>query len=575
MSDRQPNPRPSIRNKSGAFAGFGDKDCCCSPKVHAWGGVRLLGAGGLILAPAFNGAYFHGACFQGRPWLNDSDPTAPTNSDAWFFPHLNIEPPTQPATHDVRPKTSVLHQPTWLRFSHTQSFSDSNPGFVAIGLGLTAEGKVYGWGNSWPLEKYNAFWSQEYNVSLWRQVASERTWSAPVELEFEIGTGVYISADATGLRGSDGLFGFGSNDKYIVLVDTDGDVHVGFFVSGQGRYEIGWNSYSLDAQDAFIVGVTNTNYRVAVLDNHGNITQLIFNRSGNSLIGTTTQQHGILTGLAFASQGSGYPFGSNTYLLSFAGGGGTGAIGTTSAPGSGTSLNPSGQLLSWRLNSVGQGYTSAPTVTIVGDNAITPGSLIASVDDSEFVSIFPFTGLGGTVGDFSFVALTARGTLCLFRSIGAELTVLDPGNSYVVAGHIETPLGGNRVYALRDNGDIVSVRLPFTESHATLSEGTEMTVLHAHDPARLQFVKAAFAGNSLQTLSVLAIDTDGRLWAVGKNNDYRLGDGTNIDRASFVQIGSHRWKHVQYGRGSNTVNSGVAHTALAIHDDDSCDQDDC
>ena len=45
-------------------------------------------------------------------------------------------------------------------------------------------------------------------------------------------------------------------------------------------------------------------------------------------------------------------------------------------------------------------------------------------------------------------------------------------------------------------------------------------------------------GNYLNTGVVLAIKTDGALWAWGENSDGQLGDGTTVDKSSPVQVGA-------------------------------------
>jgi alpha-tubulin suppressor-like RCC1 family protein len=55
------------------------------------------------------------------------------------------------------------------------------------------------------------------------------------------------------------------------------------------------------------------------------------------------------------------------------------------------------------------------------------------------------------------------------------------------------------------------------------------------------------AGKSGQTI---AISTDGTLWGFGQNNYGQLGDGTYIDKASFVQIGTDsNWDKISSGYG--------------------------
>ena len=45
-------------------------------------------------------------------------------------------------------------------------------------------------------------------------------------------------------------------------------------------------------------------------------------------------------------------------------------------------------------------------------------------------------------------------------------------------------------------------------------------------------------GNYYDTGVVLAIKTDGALWAWGENSDGQLGDGTTVDKSSPVQVGA-------------------------------------
>ncbi|MCL2608119.1 MAG: Ig-like domain-containing protein, partial [Methanomassiliicoccaceae archaeon] len=50
----------------------------------------------------------------------------------------------------------------------------------------------------------------------------------------------------------------------------------------------------------------------------------------------------------------------------------------------------------------------------------------------------------------------------------------------------------------------------------------------------------------------MAIKEDGTLWAWGSNSSGQLGDGTNIERLSPIQMGSDKWKSVSAG-GSYTM----------------------
>lgn len=569
MSDRQPNPRPHLRSKSGSFAGFGHKDCCCSPVFHSWGGVRVLASSGNQPQAQFQGALSQGSCFQGRLGTDDANP-ASSLSGARFFPFcvLNVEPPTQPATHDARPRTSVLHQLPWLKFSHTSSIASAFEPEAHIGFGLTAEGKVYGWGCAWPLPKYNDYWAFEY-ADVSQRSQSERAWMTPVELDFQVGTGTYISADVTGIRIDGNLNRFAPTSQKLVLVDTNGEVHVGFFVSGQGQYEIGWNTYSLDAKDAIVAGVDSDRYHVIVLKNDGNIEELRFATTTNTLTTSVLHQYGMVTKLNIQNPGVGYPFPS-TRTLSFAGGGGSGTSGTAGLTG--------GVLSQWQVFNLGQGYTSAPTVTIVNNNAAVPGTITAEVDTSKFAQIFLYNGSIQAERMF-FAALTENGNFYVFHQLAgggaARVSVLDPGVPYVSAGLFARPGAGTSAYGLRQNGDVVELKIPGSLSAVgNVSTVPAPVVVRSHDPSQPKFLQAAFSGIASNAPSILAIDADNRLWAYGQNNDYRLGDGTNTDRNSFVQIGQHRWKFVMYGRGFSAL-SQPYHVAFAIHDDTGCDQDDC
>lgn len=538
----QPDPRPNLYSKSGMGL-FGGKltGCCCSPRVHAWGGVILSRETGAATGPfaipwpgdsnfdgfqraadsstapnawsskrwfpQFPGAITHGACYQGRLKKedidsrgkfagqlrgDDIDPENPEPSDKLIgdLP-FSVEPPTQPATFDVRPKTAVLCQLPWVRFSQ-KGFGGgiSVGGSTSIALGVTEGGTVYGWGNMWPLPKYNARWASEYidgrsfrasslATDFDNKESAQRTWMTPVPLDFGVGTGIYIDASV-------GFPTFPATPELtvIALIDSAGDVHVGTYAAGQGEYEIRWDSYPLDAKEVMVLGPSTAwlQYRVVAVRNDGSIAELRFNSQTQSLIETVTHQQATFASL----------FPSNLHYP--------------------TTFLPFGALT-----------TDGKIYIFFGQNIASSGGQ----------------------------ANTAR--------------AYDTDHSYVSAGFDEpfTQTGNllnQYIYGLRTDGDITQISMYFDEVRWRGRFGTL-----PGPQRRKKFVQATFTGldkdpnipfvdlNLLEypnrRLSILAIAEDGRLWGFGENRSYQLGDGTRDNRDFFVQIGRHRWKHVMFGRG--------------------------
>jgi len=546
----QPNPRPHLYTKSGmGFFGGKGRGCCCSPVVHAWGGVILIRETGSSAnpfaipwpgdanftgfpraseasaepvawrakrwRPQFNGSIAHGACYQGRVETDDNDPANAENPAASFSTvGLNVEWPIEPATFDVRPRTAVLCQLPWKKFSqdgYGGFFSDSTG--LSVALGLTEGGVVYGWGNLWPLPRYNEHWGSAYidgqafappasSGSEAKSVA-ERTWLSPIALDFKVGTGVYIDVDI--IRGSTVNFIFSK----IALVDTNGDVHVGFYAPGQGEYEIQWSTHSLDAKSAMVISPSSVvgQYRVAAVCTDGSIRELRFDATTDAFIETVTHSQAQFASL----------FGANRPLR----------------------LN--GRLMYGALTQSGEIY------------------------------IF----FGGVV---------VSGQTNLVRQFGV-------GRSFVSAGFDEISGVGfaqNFVYGLDVSGRTLAFDL--MGSGSVISG--ELVPFPQH-PNR-KFVKAAFAGLSptqsvfdpfpyrlFNRISILYIAADGTLWAYGENRVYQLGDGTRTNRDYYVQISRHKWKDVSFGKGSTWFEpeagnpNGIARSAnvaFAIFDDYSDDK---
>jgi len=551
----QPNPRPHLYTKSGMglFGGKG-KGCCCSPVVHAWGGVLLVRETGAASGPfaipwpgdanftgfpraseqsaaptawlskrwrpQFTGSIAHGACYQGRLETDDNDPqNAETTAARISTVSLNVEWPIQPATFDVRPRTAVLCQLPWKKFSQDGYGGFSDTTGLSCAIGLTEGGDVYGWGNLWPLPKYNEHWRSSYIDGQAFQsatpgfiseplteAAAARTWLTPVALDFKVGTGVYIDADM--LHG--GLSSLqGSEFTKIALVDTNGDVHVGRYAPGQGEYEIQWTAYSLDAKSAMVAGISGVainQYRVAVVCNDGSIKELRFNLTTDAFIETVNH-----TQAQFASLFRG------NY-----------------------SLGRSGRLMYGALTQSGDIY------------------------------IF--------FGEVSYFGQTN-----LVRQYGA-------GRSFVSAGFDETTdvtVDDPCAYGLQTDGKTVAFRL------AGSGLGVPYGELNPFPQANRKFVKAVFGGlapqgrtifNNYQLndrISILYIAADGTLWGYGENRSYQLGDGTRTNRDYYVQISRHKWKDVMFGKGrvwaepvAGNPNGipRVAHVSLAIFDDYSDDE---
>lgn len=91
----------------------------------------------------------------------------------------------------------------------------------------------------------------------------------------------------------------------------------------------------------------------------------------------------------------------------------------------------------------------------------------------------------------------------------------------------------NQLFAIREDGTLWGFGL---NSYGELGDGT---TIKRDEPIRV----AAKAGKTWQSVSaganhVLALATDGSLWAWGRNNRGQLGDGTTTERHGAVEVGT-------------------------------------
>lgn len=165
----------------------------------------------------------------------------------------------------------------------------------------------------------------------------------------------------------------------------------------------------------------------------------------------------------------------------------------------------------------------------------------------------------------------ATGTETITATSAATTTAASVTGSIdisVIAPWMQVAAGGDQTIGLKADGRLYSwgsnVQNQLGDGSATNQSSTPVTVAGNSTIWKQVAVGEQFA---------VAIRTDGTLWAWGYNLNGQLGDGTQINRTTPVQIGSLKtWNYVSAGRahvaallGTTATVSGVSTTTYALY----------
>lgn len=226
-------------------------------------------------------------------------------------------------------------------------------------------------------------------------------------------------------------------------------------------------------------------------------------------------------------------------VLTACGGGGGGSTTTTTPP---TTTTPTLQSIAVTpVNStIPIGTTQQMVATgTYSDGKITPLTTgVTWAARGSVVSVVYTSGL---------VTGKAVGTDTVTATVG---TVVGQTDLTVKAPYTAIVAGGNQSFARKADGTLYS-----WGANLWGQLGDATTTGHA-SPALVTGGISTWTQVTSGELHTLAIRSDGSLWAWGRNANGQLGDGTNIDRATPVQIGTSKdWV---------SVSAGKAHT-LAVN----------
>jgi hypothetical protein len=284
-----------------------------------------------------------------------------------------------------------------------------------IAVGVTADGKVHGWGNR--------------NNILPRAVApydGSRGWYVPVQLDLSVGTGSYTYAS---------LYRSSSVQVTITLVDSDSNVHFGYGTSTG----IVWTTYSKQAVAAE-AGILLT------------ASGSVWSNSNPFNDSAWYEQTGFVKRITVTDGGSGYGPVPPAVTLSGGGGSGFGADAIVEA----------GVVTGVRIRHGGTGYTSTPTVTIAAPGGTgRQATATAAIDNSGFVFIRAHES--ALTRDCALI--TADGTLCNYSH--ASLTPFFSASAFECAKPL-SPIGDVMI-ALQRDGTLVWLYMP-TDAHTPTQE---------------------------------------------------------------------------------------------------------